>query len=47
MGFYFAEVFLSTYLIFPLPPRIDKVLGNWHVTRQVAPNCSVGFPVLN
>jgi hypothetical protein len=33
--------------VFPFPPSTDKLLGDWHVNRQGAPNFSVRFPNLN
>ncbi len=33
--------------VFPFPPRTDKLLGDWHVIRQGAPNYSVRFSFCN
>ncbi len=38
---------VSNLSTFRFPPSTDKLLGDWPVNRQGAPNCSMRFPVLN
>jgi hypothetical protein len=41
---FFCRLFVA---VFPFSAKYRQILGDWHVSRQGAPNCSVRFPILS